>query len=170
MRILSGRVEYLAAVLPTTPMNDKSLSAKIFDMMQVESRTGQSSFQRSIQIVEGFESYLKKQSTDFSANPGFAGPQIRVWIHPFESPGRPYIWKERKRESDWPARSARPVVGGNSRGYDATAASVLSCIVVLAPSAAGVTSIDDTTHATLKSPADRSLPSYNLRQVRGIIF
>jgi hypothetical protein len=73
MRILSGRVEYLAAVLPTTPMNDKSLSAKIFDMMKVESRTGQSSFQRSIQIVEGFESYLKKQSTDFSANPGFAG-------------------------------------------------------------------------------------------------
>jgi hypothetical protein len=73
MRILSGRIEYLAAVLPTTPMNDKSLSAKIFDLMQVESRTGQSSFQRSIQIVEGFESYLKKQSTDFSANPGFAG-------------------------------------------------------------------------------------------------
>ena len=73
MRILSGRVEYLAAVLPTTPMNDKRLSAKIFDMMQVESRTGQSSFQRSIQVVEEFESYLKKQSTDFSANPGFAG-------------------------------------------------------------------------------------------------
>ena len=60
MRILSGRIEYLAAVLPTTPMNDKSLSAKIFDLMQVESRTGQSSLQRSIQIVEGFEVVPKK--------------------------------------------------------------------------------------------------------------
>jgi len=73
MRILSSRVEYLAAVLPTTPLNDKTLSARIFDLMQLENRTGLVSFQRSLQIVEGFETYLTRQDTDFLSHPGYAG-------------------------------------------------------------------------------------------------
>jgi hypothetical protein len=71
MRILSSRVEYLAGVLPTTPMNDKTLAARIYDGLTVESRTGPLSLQRSLQLIEGFETYLRQQDKDFSLHPGY---------------------------------------------------------------------------------------------------
>jgi hypothetical protein len=73
MRILSSRVEYLAAVLPTTPINDKTLAADIFDLMQVENRTGQVSIQRLLKIVDGFEAYLRRQSIEFPSQLGYPG-------------------------------------------------------------------------------------------------
>jgi hypothetical protein len=73
MRILSSRTEYLASVLPTTPLDDKQLSARIFDLMQTENRSGQVYFHQSLQLVEAFESYLRKQNQMLSVHPGFAG-------------------------------------------------------------------------------------------------
>jgi hypothetical protein len=76
MRILSSRVEYLASVLPTTPLDDKQLSARIFDLMQMENRTGNLLFHQAVQIVEGFQTYLRAQERELSAHPGFAGRKL----------------------------------------------------------------------------------------------
>jgi len=73
MRILSGRIEYLASVLPTTPMNDKHLSARVYDLMQTENRSGRVLFNQSVQVVTAFEVYLRRQRHEFDSHPGFAG-------------------------------------------------------------------------------------------------
>jgi hypothetical protein len=72
MRILSSRLEYLAAALPTTPINDPQLSTRVFDAMQAEHRTGAPQFHQSVRIVEGFEAYLRRQQRELSAHPGYA--------------------------------------------------------------------------------------------------
>ncbi len=72
MRLLSSRMEYLAAVLPTTPINDKTLSARVFDLMQGENRTGFIHYHQAVAVVEGFEAYLRKQEQALRAHPGFA--------------------------------------------------------------------------------------------------
>jgi hypothetical protein len=73
MRLLSARMEYVSSVLPTTPINDKNLSARIFDLMQAENRTGRLHFHQTLQMVEGFATYLRRQAADHLAHPGFAG-------------------------------------------------------------------------------------------------
>lgn len=73
MRILSSRLEYIASVLPTTPMDDKQLSARVFDLMQVENRSGHLYLHQYVQMGEAFESYLRAQESSFLSHPGFAG-------------------------------------------------------------------------------------------------
>lgn len=73
VRILSSRVEYVASILPTTPLDDKQLSARIFDLMQMENRTGHLYFSQAVQAVESFESYLRAQDQKLSSHPGFSG-------------------------------------------------------------------------------------------------
>ena len=71
MRILSSRLEYLYAVLPTTPMNDAQLSARVFDLMQTENRKGQLPFYQTIGVVEGFLQYIEKQEKSLRSFPGY---------------------------------------------------------------------------------------------------
>lgn len=71
MRLLSARIEYLSAVLPTTPINDKQLAARAFDLMQVENRTGHIHLHQAVGMVEGFESYLRKQERQLALHPGY---------------------------------------------------------------------------------------------------
>jgi len=72
IRLLSSRIEYIASVLPTTPMNDKQLSARVYDLMLNENRTGRTQFHQSVQIVQSFESYLRRQIRELSVHPGYA--------------------------------------------------------------------------------------------------
>jgi hypothetical protein len=72
MRILSSRIEYVASVLPTTPISDSQLSARIFDLMQTEHRAGSPQFNQSIQMVERFEAYLRRQQRELSVHPGYS--------------------------------------------------------------------------------------------------
>jgi len=72
MRILSSRLEYIASILPTTPMNDKALSSRIFERMQAEHNSGYISLHQSISLVEGFLRYLREQRASFGMHPGFS--------------------------------------------------------------------------------------------------
>lgn len=72
IRLLSSRVEYVASLLPTTPLSDKNLSSRVFDLMQIESRTGKLAYHHALQLLEHFESYLHRQISELSAHPGFA--------------------------------------------------------------------------------------------------
>lgn len=72
MRLLSSRLEYVASVLPTTPLDDKQLGARVYDMMQTEMRLGRMPYNQAILLVEQFEKYLRSQATVHSAHPGFA--------------------------------------------------------------------------------------------------
>ncbi|MER8917686.1 hypothetical protein NKI32_28210 [Mesorhizobium sp. M0761] len=71
MRLLSSRIEYLSAVLPTTPMDDKTLAARVFDLMQVENRAGQIHLHQAVNLVEGFEKYLRRQEAALMSFPGY---------------------------------------------------------------------------------------------------
>jgi len=73
MRLLSSRAEYIASVLPSTPLNDKHLSARIFDLMQAENRSGGLAYYQVVQLVEGFEAYLRRQSAELASHPGYSG-------------------------------------------------------------------------------------------------
>jgi hypothetical protein len=58
LRILSGRIEYLYGILPTTPLTDKRVADRLADMVRNESlRGGVSSFQ-TLTAVETFYQYL----------------------------------------------------------------------------------------------------------------
>lgn len=72
MRLLSSRLEYVASVLPTTPLDDKQLSARVYDLMQMELRLGSLPQNQATSLVEGFERYLQHQSSGLAAHPGFA--------------------------------------------------------------------------------------------------
>ncbi|WP_159392821.1 hypothetical protein [Methylobacterium sp. C1] len=72
MRILSSRVEYIASVMPTTPINDKQLAARVFEGMQLENRFGQLHIHQQRQLAESFLGYLTKQQKEMMAHPGFA--------------------------------------------------------------------------------------------------
>ncbi len=58
--------------LPTIPMNDKQLSARVCDLMQMENRAGQIGFFQAVQAIDGFESYLRKQQSELSSHPGYS--------------------------------------------------------------------------------------------------
>ena len=72
MRLLSSRLEYLAAVLPTTPLNDKILAARVFDLMQIENRHGAIRYHQAVSLVEGFGKYLREQELLLQNHPGYA--------------------------------------------------------------------------------------------------
>ena len=73
MRLLSSRLEYAAAVLPTTPLDDRQLSARIYDFMQTEMRFGRMPYNQAISLVEAFEGYLRRQGGMLASHPGFGG-------------------------------------------------------------------------------------------------
>jgi hypothetical protein len=72
LRLLSSRLEYVASVLPTTPLNDKRLSARIYDFMQLEMRFGKMPYFQAISLAEDFQRYLEQQCSNLNAHPGFA--------------------------------------------------------------------------------------------------
>jgi len=72
IRLLSSRLEYVAAVLPTTAIDNKQLSARVYDLMQTEQRFGRMPYNQSIAVVEAFESYLRSQNALISVHPGAA--------------------------------------------------------------------------------------------------
>ncbi len=75
MRLLASRLEYLAAILPTTPLDDAKLVDRVYDQMQLETRIGKTSYHQSISIVEAFEQYLNGQAQAMQRHPGFSGRQ-----------------------------------------------------------------------------------------------
>ena len=71
MRILSARAEYLGAVLPTTAINDSSLEARVYDLMQTESRFGNLGHTQINGAVQHFHSYLLAQYQSLKSHPGY---------------------------------------------------------------------------------------------------
>lgn len=72
MRLLSSRLEYVASLLPTTSIDNKQLSARIYDFMQTEMRFGRMPYNQAISLVEAFESYLRLQKETLASHPGFS--------------------------------------------------------------------------------------------------
>ena len=72
LRILSSREEYLASILPTTPLNDGALNARVFDLMQTENRHGRISAGQRAGLLEGFRAYLQRQFNLLNHHPGYA--------------------------------------------------------------------------------------------------
>ena len=72
MRILSSRLEYVSAVLPTTLLNNDNLCARIFDLMQSENRFGHLYLSQQLQLVEEFYTYLQEQYNTLKLHPGYA--------------------------------------------------------------------------------------------------
>jgi hypothetical protein len=72
IRLLSSRLEYVASILPTTAIDDKQLSARVYDLMQTEQRLGRMPYNQAIALVQGFERYLNNQSALIAAHPGAA--------------------------------------------------------------------------------------------------
>ena len=71
MRILSGRLEYLGSVLPTTPINDDAFSSRIFDVMQMENKTSRLGFHQLTELVRQFHGYLRAQKNTLDIHPGY---------------------------------------------------------------------------------------------------
>jgi hypothetical protein len=71
MRLLASRTEYVASVLPTTPINDSVFEARIFDSMQIESRKGRISRSQSENLVAQFGAYLQKQYDNLKVHAGY---------------------------------------------------------------------------------------------------
>ncbi|MGU9980463.1 hypothetical protein ACJ4V0_10525 [Phreatobacter sp. HK31-P] len=102
MRILSSRVEYLSAILPTTPVNDKSMSARIFDLMQIENRTGQTYLSQQVRVVVEFEAYIRRQYEALRAHPGY-GDASRT--------GANYVLGKMQEALTYARRDARTITG-----------------------------------------------------------
>ena len=77
MRLLASRSEYLVGVLPTTPIDDEQLRAKVFDAMQLENRFGNVTWGRQIDLMESFKRYLEQQDKHQRVHPGYA--QLRPY-------------------------------------------------------------------------------------------
>lgn len=72
MRILAARSEYLWGVLPTTAMNDRGLEARVFDLMQTESRFGRLYPNQVDSAVDHFHRYLQAQHNNLRGHPGYS--------------------------------------------------------------------------------------------------
>ena len=72
MRILSSKLEYVSAVLPTISINNDRLSARVFDLMQTENRYGNLGLHQQIQVVAEFYNYLQVQYTALKGHLGYA--------------------------------------------------------------------------------------------------
>jgi len=72
MRLLASRIEYLAAILPTTPVDDDKFAAQIYDVMQTENRIGHPSYHRYTALAEALLPYLKHQHEKLLVHPGYA--------------------------------------------------------------------------------------------------
>lgn len=74
LRILSSRAKYIASVLPTTPINDARLAARISDLMQIESRFGSLDRPQVTHLVRDFLRYVEDQFKELKIHPGYAMP------------------------------------------------------------------------------------------------
>lgn len=72
MRLLAARSEYIWGVLPTTAINDRGLEARVFDLMQAESRHGTLYASQTNSAVEHFHRYLQGQFNTLRSHPGYA--------------------------------------------------------------------------------------------------
>jgi len=71
-RLISSRIEYLAAIMPTTAIDDDKLGTQVYDLMETENRIGHPSYQRYIALVEQLEPYLQRQHRRLLMHPGYA--------------------------------------------------------------------------------------------------
>ena len=76
LRILPSRLEYLSAVLPSTPINDSSLAAIVYDTMQAENRSNSIHEARYIHNVKAFLAYFQKQVAISKCHPGFKDRKV----------------------------------------------------------------------------------------------
>jgi hypothetical protein len=60
------------SLLPTTPINDDVLQARVFDLMQIESRFGNISISQASGVLEDFHRYIRKQFDELKRHPGHA--------------------------------------------------------------------------------------------------
>ena len=74
LRILSSRAEYVSSVLPTTPINDPKVVARVADLMQIESRYGSLERPQVAGVVRDFQRYLQDQLKTLRVHPGYAMP------------------------------------------------------------------------------------------------
>lgn len=72
MRLLAARSEYVWGVLPTTALNDRALDARVFDLMQTESRHGSLFASQANGGVEHFHRYLQAQYNSLRNHAGYA--------------------------------------------------------------------------------------------------
>ena len=72
MRILSERIEYLHAVLPTTPIYDGPLRDLVFDRMKIENKFGHLRRHQAIQLVKDFRDYLRQQKATLDSHNEYA--------------------------------------------------------------------------------------------------
>ena len=72
MRILSERVEYLHAVLPTTPIYKGSFRDVVFDRMKIENKYGDLNHHQTISLVEEFHKYLREQKALLDEHPEYS--------------------------------------------------------------------------------------------------
>ena len=72
MRLLAARSEYVWGVLPTTAINDRTLEARVFDLMQTEARHGQLFANQTNGAVDHFHKYLQAQFNLLRSHPGYA--------------------------------------------------------------------------------------------------
>lgn len=73
MRILSERLEYLHAVLPTTPIYDGPLRDLVFDRMRIENRYGNLRLHQVTPLVQKFLNYLRDQKSALDGHLKYAG-------------------------------------------------------------------------------------------------
>jgi hypothetical protein len=76
VRILASRGEYLVSLLPTTPINDDVLQARVFDLMQTESRFGNIMASQANGVIEDFHRYVRKQFEELKRHPGYAQSKL----------------------------------------------------------------------------------------------
>jgi len=72
MRLLSSRIEYLSSILPVTPINDEKFAVRVYDMMQLEARSGSLYFSQTIGLVTQLEAYIRGQHASLMMHPGYA--------------------------------------------------------------------------------------------------
>lgn len=71
LRVLASRIEYLWAVLPTTPLSDEELANSVFDLMQIEARHGSLYLAQMSRSVALLKRYLTAQAAEQAKFPGF---------------------------------------------------------------------------------------------------
>jgi hypothetical protein len=62
VRILSGRIDYLFGIIPTTPILVPEVSARLADFVKNENTRGELGGYQKVRAVEIFYEYLMKQS------------------------------------------------------------------------------------------------------------
>ena len=71
MRILSERVEYISSVLPTTAIDDRAFSDRVFDAMGIENRMGKITLARRLNLASQLAAYLANQRNLMRQHDGY---------------------------------------------------------------------------------------------------